>query len=213
MDLCHLKVDLCTPRWHFERWFRLLRSIYRARSASQVAAAKVMDVVARLPGWAGQAADAVSSYTQVKIEDAPTVLKIPRSECPDIWMRLARHKWPKSWSSMEDPVVPLGRNLFGHPLAGLLWERQLEKGTSIVTRLGKSSKLRMLVCKSRKRTILVCVCGRHKTGWKETEHRSNVESTDETSRCGRRNIIPYHVYLGCTQRECETSKGIVDNYK
>ena len=101
-------------------------------SASQVAAAKVMDVVARLPGWAGQAADAVSSYTQVKIEDAPTVLKIPRSECPDIWMRLARHKWPKSWSSMEDPVVPLERNLFGHPLAGLLWERQLEKGSSLL---------------------------------------------------------------------------------
>ena len=28
---------------------------------------------------------------------------------------------------MEDPVVPLERNLFGHPLAGLLWERQFEK--------------------------------------------------------------------------------------
>ena len=36
-------------------------------------------------------------------------------------------KWPKSWSSMEDPVVPLERNLYGHPLAGLLWERQFEK--------------------------------------------------------------------------------------
>ena len=30
-------------------------------------------------------------------------------------------------SSMEDPVVPLERNLYGHPLAGLLWERQFEK--------------------------------------------------------------------------------------
>ena len=28
---------------------------------------------------------------------------------------------------MEDPVVPRGRNLYGHPLAGLLWERQFEK--------------------------------------------------------------------------------------
>ena len=34
---------------------------------------------------------------------------------------------PKSWSSMEDPVVPLERNLYGHPLAGLLWERQFAK--------------------------------------------------------------------------------------
>ena len=28
---------------------------------------------------------------------------------------------------MEDPVVPLERNLYGDPLAGLLWERQFEK--------------------------------------------------------------------------------------
>ena len=50
-----------------------------------------------------------------------------RSECPDIWIRLPKHKWPKSWSSTHDPVVPLERNLYGHPLAGLLWERQFEK--------------------------------------------------------------------------------------
>ena len=55
------------------------------------------------------------------------LLKIPKSECPDIWIRLPRHKWPKSWSSMGDPVVPLERNLYGHPLAGLLWEMQFEK--------------------------------------------------------------------------------------
>ena len=96
-------------------------------SASQMAASKVMDIISRLPGCAGQAADAVSAYTQVQMEDAPKLLKIPKSECPDIWIRLPRHKWPKSWSSMEDPVVPLERNLYGHPLAGLLWERQFEK--------------------------------------------------------------------------------------
>ena len=28
---------------------------------------------------------------------------------------------------MEDAVVPLERNLYGHPLAGLSWERQFEK--------------------------------------------------------------------------------------
>ena len=96
-------------------------------SASQMTAAKVMDIISRLPGCDGQAADAVSAYTQVKMEDAHKLLKVPKSECPDIWIRLPRHKWPKSWSSMEDPVVPLERNLYGHPLAGLLWERQFEK--------------------------------------------------------------------------------------
>ena len=35
-------------------------------SASQMTAAKVMDIISRLPGCDGQAADAVSPYTQVK---------------------------------------------------------------------------------------------------------------------------------------------------
>ena len=65
-------------------------------SASQVTAAKVMDIISRLTGCAGQAADAVSAYTQVKMEDAPTLLKIPQSECPDIWIRLPKHKWPQN---------------------------------------------------------------------------------------------------------------------
>ena len=102
-------------------------SAEQGSSASQMTEAKVMDIISRLSGCAGQAADAVSAKTQVKMEDAPKLSKIRKSECPDIWIRLPRHKWPKSWSSMEDPVVPLERNLYGHPLAGLLSERQFEK--------------------------------------------------------------------------------------
>ena len=47
-------------------------------------AAKVMDIISRRPGCSGQAAYAVSACTQVKMEDAPTLLKIPKSECPDL---------------------------------------------------------------------------------------------------------------------------------
>ena len=39
-------------------------------SASQMTAAKVIDVIARLPDCDGLAADAVSANTQVKMEDA-----------------------------------------------------------------------------------------------------------------------------------------------
>ena len=84
-------------------------------------------VTARLPDRDGQAADAASAYTQGKMEDAPRLFGIPKSECPDIWIRYQRQKWPNSWSQIEDPVVPLERNLYGHPLAGLLWERQFEE--------------------------------------------------------------------------------------
>ena len=44
-------------------------------SASQMTAAKVMDIISRLAGCAGQAADAVSAYTQVKMEDAHKLLQ------------------------------------------------------------------------------------------------------------------------------------------
>ena len=44
-------------------------------SASQMTAAKIMDIISRLPGCDGQAADAVSAYTQVKMEDAQKLLK------------------------------------------------------------------------------------------------------------------------------------------
>ena len=140
MDICHLKnAELEAKHQKYKGRVVLRGDIVKdnsgsyavfteqGSSASQLTAAKIMDIISRLPGCDGQAADAVSAYTQVKVEDAPKLLKIPTSECPDIWIRLPRHKWPKSWSSMEDPVVPLERNLYGHPLAGLFWERQFEK--------------------------------------------------------------------------------------
>ena len=64
-------------------------------SASQMTEAQVMDVIAMLRDCAGQAADAVSAYTPVRMEDAPKLLNLPKSECPDVWIRLPRHKWPK----------------------------------------------------------------------------------------------------------------------
>ena len=157
MDICHLKnAELQAKHQKYKGRVVLRGDIVKddsgsyavfteqGSSASQMTAAQIMDVIARLPGCDGQAADAVSAYTQVKMEDAPKLLKIPKSECPDIWIRLPRHKWPKSWSSMEDPVVPLERNLYGHPLAGLLWERQREKillkyGWEKVSKLGNVS--------------------------------------------------------------------------
>ena len=130
MDICHLKnAELEAKAPKIQRSSCTPRDIVKddsgsyavfteqGSSASQMTAAKIMDI-SRLPGCDGQAADAISAYTQVNMEDAHKLLKIPKSECPDIWIRLPRHKCPKSWSSMEDPGVPLERNLYGHPLTG-----------------------------------------------------------------------------------------------
>ena len=51
-----------------------------------------MNVIVDLPDFDGQAADAVSAYTQVKMEDSPGLLKLLKSECPDIWIRPPRPK-------------------------------------------------------------------------------------------------------------------------
>ena len=90
-------------------------------------AAKVMDVIARLPDCDGQAADAVSVYTQEKLEDAPRLLNYSRSQNVQTCGTVLLDKWPKSCANIEDSVAPLERNLNGYPLAGLLWERQFEE--------------------------------------------------------------------------------------
>ena len=91
MDLCHLKKSELEP--HFQKYEGrvVLRgdivkddsgsyAVFTAQgsSASQMTPAKVMDIISRLPGCAGQAADAVSAHTQVKKEDAPTSMKFQR---------------------------------------------------------------------------------------------------------------------------------------
>ena len=190
-DLCHLENSELEPLYQKYKGRGSLRGdivkddsgsyavfTEQGSSASQMTAPKIMDMKSRLPGCSGQAADAVSAKTKVKMEDAPTLLKIPKSECPDIWIRLPKHKWPKSWSSMEDPVVPLDRNLYGHPSGSTIVGKVICQ-SSIKTCLGKSSKLGMLVCQPRKRTIPISVCGRYQTGRQDRKHQSDLESTDE----------------------------------
>ena len=69
--------------------------------ASQMTAAKVMDVIARLPDCDGQAADAVSAHTQVKLEGHLLVA--------------------------QKSQIGMSRCLDTSSLAGLLWEWQIEE--------------------------------------------------------------------------------------
>ena len=104
MDLCHLKISEFEPQFQKYKGRVVLRgdtvthdsSSYavfteQGSSVSQMTAAKVMDIFPRLPGCSRQAADAVSAYTQVNMEEAPTLFKMPKSECPDIWICLPKH--------------------------------------------------------------------------------------------------------------------------
>ena len=171
-----------------------------------------MDIISRLPGCAGQAADAVSACTQVKMEDASTLLKIPKSECPDIRIHLSRHKWPKSRSSMEDPVVPLERNLYGHPLAGLLWERRFEQ---ILLRYGweKVTNWDCLFVHREKGSFLSVYVDDKKLDGKRQNLDPMWKLLNKEVDLGEPTSFQDHENLGCSQRQCETSKDIVDHYR
>ena len=197
MDLCHLKNSELEPPYQKYQGRVVLRGdivkddsgsyavfTEQGSSASQTTAAKVMDIISRLPGCAGQAADAVSAYTQVKMEDAPTLLKIPKSEFPDIWMRLPKHKWPKS---------------------GLIWERQFEK---VLLKHGweKVPNCECLLA-NREKAVLVCVCGWHKTGWEGTKHWPSVENSHKRSWFGRANIVTRPWLFGVHSKRMSDQQG------
>ena len=121
MDLYHLKLSELEPQYQKYKGRVVLRgdivkndpgsyAVFpeQGTSASQMTAAKVMDIISRLPGCAGQAPDAVSAHTQAKMEEAPTLLKIPKSECPDIGIRLPKNQHHSStmfiWVALKDNI-------------------------------------------------------------------------------------------------------------
>ena len=90
MDICHLQNAELEPKYQKYKGRVVLRGdivkddsdpyallTEQGSSASQITAAKVMGVIARLPGCAGHHPNAVSAYTQVRMEDVPRMLKIP----------------------------------------------------------------------------------------------------------------------------------------
>ena len=93
-------------------------------SASQMTAAKVMDIISRLPGCAGQAADEVSCLYPGHNGRCSKIIENSK-------FGMSRHLDSSTTTqmakNMEHPVVPLEGNLYGHLLVGLLWERQFEK--------------------------------------------------------------------------------------
>ena len=126
----------------------------------------------------------------------PSLLKIPKSECPDVWILLPKHKWPKSWSSMEDPVVPLESEIVRSSFSRTVMGKAIRE-VPIRTRLGKSSKLEMLIRLNRERKDYSCLCmWMTWNGWEERKHWPDVEHTHERSWFGRADIIPWPCLFG-----------------
>ena len=112
--------------------------------ASQMTAAKIMDV---------QAGDAGYAYTGKigRCSQIAQISQIRMSRCLDTSSTTQGGK-------IEDFVAFLERNLYGHPSAGLLWERQIEEA---LPELGwvKIPKWECMFRSSETRVIAVRICG------------------------------------------------------
>ena len=177
MDLCHLKnAELETKHQKYKGRVVLRGDIVKhdfgsyavfteqGSSASQVAAAKVMDIISRLVGCAWQAADAVSACTQVILVDAPKLLK--KSQ-----IGMSRHLDSSTTTQMGSIMVQYGR-CSRSSWTKSVWSsfgRTYGKGNlrkSYWNTVGRKFSIGMLIRTSWKRFILICVCGWHQVGWK-----------------------------------------------
>ena len=113
---------------------------------------------------------------------------------------------------MEDPVVPLDRHLYGHPLAGLLWDRQFEK---ILLKHGweKVSNWECLFVHREKGLFLSVYVDDIKLAEKKQNIDSMWKVLNKEVDLGEPTSFLDHENLGCTQRQCEISKDIVHNYR
>ena len=119
-------------------------------------AAKIMDIISRLQGCDGQAAEAVSVLYPSKNGRCSQIIensKIGVSRHLDSSTTIHMTKIMVQYS-----VVPLVRILYGPPFGGLSWQRQFEK---ILLKHGweKVPNLECLFLNRGKRIILICVCG------------------------------------------------------
>ena len=106
---------------------------------------------------------------------------------------------------MEDPVVPLERNLYGHPLAGLLWERQFEK---ILMTHGREKipNWECLFVHREKGFFLSVYVDDIKMAGKKHNLDPMWKVLNKEVDLGETTSFLDHAYLGCTQRQCEVSQ-------
>ena len=205
----------CTPRWHGERWFRIVCSIYTTKFTS------ITNDSSKSHGYHLQTAGLRWTSSRRSISLYPS----ENGRCSQIIenskIGVSRHLDSSTTTQMAKIMVQYGRpsrsswrecvrSSFGRTIVGkAIWENPIEIW------LGENSKLGMSLCSSWKRIILICVCGWHKIGWKETKHWSDVESTQRRSRFRRTNIFLGSCTLGLhstTMRNKQTYCGQLQNH-
>ena len=113
---------------------------------------------------------------------------------------------------MEDPVVLLERNSYGHLLAGLLWERQFEK--ILLKRCWeKIPNWECLFVHREKGLFLSVYVDDIKLAGKKQNLDPMWKVLNNEVDLGEPTSFLDHVYLGCTQTTMRNKQDTVDNYR
>ena len=108
----------------------------------------------------------------------------------------------------------LKRNLYGHPLSRLLRGKSNWRKSYWNTVGWKFPIVNAYSYTVGKRILLICVCGWHqKLAGKKRNINPMWKVLNKEVDLGEPTSLLDHVYLGCTQRQREISKDIVDNYR
>ena len=200
MDICHLRTAELEPKYQKVQKGRVvLRGdigeddpgacaafTEQGSSASQMTGAKAMDVVVILLDCAGQAADAASAHTQDGGRSKNCSI-IPKSDCPDVWIRLPRLNLRKS---LRTPPC--------WPLVGETARRSSIGTWNVCLFMG----------------IQDCACGCTWMTPEKAGRKQNVALMWKTLMkfvdLGEPTSFLDHVYLGCTKREWKPNETIFD---
>ena len=204
----------CTPRWYCKRRFWILCSVHWTRIISitndsskshgyHIQTARVRRTssgrsICLYPGKNGRCSKIIEN-SQIGMSrhlDSSTTTQMAKIMVQ--YGRLSRSSWAKSVRSS------FGKDCYG--------KGNLRK--SYWTRLGEGFQLGMLIRAPWKRVILICVCGWHQIGWKETKHWSDVESTPWKKLIWENQHHSLIMYTWDALKDnVKKSKDIVDNYR
>ena len=217
MDICHLKNAELEAKHQKYKGRVVLRGdtvkddsgsyavfTEQGSSASLMTAAEIMDIISRLPGCDGQAANAASACTQVKMEDAHKLLKIPKIGVSDIWIRLPRHKWPN-----HGPIWKTQSCLLKEICTGILWQDCYGEGNlrkSCWNMDGRKFQIRNV-------SLFIVKKDYSFLSGKKQNLDPMWKVLNKEVDLGEPTSFLDHVHLDCTQRKCEISKDFVDNYR
>ena len=229
MDLCHLKnAELETKHQKYKGRIVLRGDIVKddsgsyavfkeqGSSASQMTAAKVMDIISRLPGCAGQAADAVSAYHSGQNGRCSKIIENSQ-------IGMSRHMDSSTHDTNGPNHGPVWKNqsfFLNGIWTVILWQDYCGKGNlrKFYCEHGweKIWNWECLFVQPSKRTILISVCGRYQTG---RQDRKRIELTVECIQHERRwsggiNIISWTMKIWVALKESVKSVMILwTNYR